>query len=213
MTARSHLLRWLTACTAFSRPAVETDHTVWSSQIVAVLDTATLFPASLRDTLLLSVEHDLFLPRWSTKTLDELARNLIRTGRMTQAKTERLLRTLINAFPGATIEPSPELLASLTNHPKDRHVLAAAIVSHSDFIVTPNLRDFGDQDLLPFNVRAVSPDDFLVWLLDDSSEILHQVIDLQWRALRHPPLSRNAVLDSLAVIAPKFAETMRMEAE
>lgn len=101
----------------------------------------------------------------------------------------------------------------MTNHPKDRHVLAAAIVSHSNFIVTPNLRDFGDEALSPFNVRAVSPDDFLLLLLDESSEIVHQVIDLQWRALRHPPLSRNDVLDALAVIAPKFADTMRMEAE
>jgi predicted nucleic acid-binding protein len=174
-----------------------------------VLDAATLFPASLRDTLLLSVEYDVFLPKWSTETIEELARSLVRTSRMTQVKSERLQRTLNDSFVGATVEPSPALQSTLTNHPKDRHVLAAAIASKAEVIVTPNLRDFGEDALSPYGIRAVSPDDFLLRLLEIDADTMHVVIDLQWQALRRPPLNRDQVLDALGKIAPKFAEAMR----
>jgi predicted nucleic acid-binding protein len=176
---------------------------------IAVLDTATLFPAALRDTLLLSVEHDLFVPNWSIETLDELARNLIGTGTMTQAKAERLLTVLASSFPFAAVRSSPELQAIATNHPKDRHVLAAAIASRSGFIVTPNLRDFHEHALSPFGIRAISPDGFLLMLLDRDAETVQDIIDLQWKALRHPPMTLDQILASLAVIAPKFAEEVR----
>jgi predicted nucleic acid-binding protein len=176
---------------------------------ISVLDTATLFPASLRDTLLLSVEHDLFVPNWSIETLAELARNLVDTGTMAQAQADRLLAVLTNSFPFATVQSTPELQAFVANHPKDRHVLAAAIASKSEFIVTPNLRDFGEEALSPFGVRACSPDDFLLMLLERDAATVLMVIELQWKSLRRPPMTRDQVLDSLAKIAPKFAETVR----
>lgn len=45
--------------------------------------------------------------------------------------------------------------------PDDRHVLAAAICSSADAIVTFNLADFPDNELEKYSLEAVHPDDFL----------------------------------------------------
>jgi hypothetical protein len=71
------------------------------------------------------------------------------------------------------------------------------------------LRDFRDEAVLPFGIRAISPDDFLLELLDRDAETVKMAIDLQWRELRRPPMSREQVLDSLAKVVPGFAQAMR----
>ena len=48
----------------------------------------------------------------------------------------------------------------------DRHVLAAAIAAQVSVIVTFNLSDFPQAALLPYGVRALHPDAFLIELLD-----------------------------------------------
>jgi len=54
----------------------------------------------------------------------------------------------------------------MTNDPKDRHVLAAALVARATTIVTTNLRDFPVRATRPHGVVALTPDDFLTSLLD-----------------------------------------------
>jgi hypothetical protein len=60
----------------------------------------------------------------------------------------------------------------VANDPKDRHVLAAAIVSHASVIVTSNLRDFSDTALTPFAIEAQSSDQFLTILADEDVTLL-----------------------------------------
>jgi predicted nucleic acid-binding protein len=175
----------------------------------AVLDTATLYPASLRDTLLLCAERDLFVPQWSAETLDELARVLVRTGRMSGVASERLVSELRTSFDAATVDVPSGLAARLDNHPKDRHVLAAAVVSKADVIVTPNVRDFTGSAVAGFGIEVMPPDDFLLGLFSSSPDAVRGVIDVQWRALRRPPLSRDQVLSALAVVAPRFVAVVR----
>ena len=45
-------------------------------------------------------------------------------------------------FPDARVTSYEELIGSMTNHPKDRHVLAAAVAGRADMLVTENLKDF-----------------------------------------------------------------------
>ncbi len=56
----------------------------------------------------------------------------------------------------------------MTNDPKDRHVLAAAVMSQSQIIVTDNLRDFPGEALAPFNLESYSADQFLTLLFDSA---------------------------------------------
>ena len=52
----------------------------------------------------------------------------------------------------------------------DRHVLAAAIESEAEVIVTFNERDFPSEALRPFGVRAADPDAFVLELMDAFEE-------------------------------------------
>jgi hypothetical protein len=54
------------------------------------------------------------------------------------------------------------LEAVLTNEAKDRHVLAAAIRSSAQTIVTFNLKHFPAEALRQYDIEAMHPDDFLV---------------------------------------------------
>jgi hypothetical protein len=42
-------------------------------------------------------------------------------------------------FPEAWVEGHEDLISTMTNHPKDRHVLAAAVRCHAEVIVTHNI--------------------------------------------------------------------------
>ena len=54
----------------------------------------------------------------------------------------------------------------MTNDPKDRHVLAAAVRSHSALIVTYNRRDFPKSSLDQFDIEVQGPSTFLRGLYD-----------------------------------------------
>jgi len=43
------------------------------------------------------------------------------------------------------------------NHPKDRHVLAAAVRCEAEYLVTLNLKDFPAIEVKKHGVRAISP--------------------------------------------------------
>ena len=45
-------------------------------------------------------------------------------------------------FPNALVDGYQPLTGKMPNHPKDRHVLAAALTCKADYLVTFNLRDF-----------------------------------------------------------------------
>jgi hypothetical protein len=54
------------------------------------------------------------------------------------------------------------LVDGMTNDPKDRHVLAAAVRANAEVVVTFNLDDFPEPALKPFDITAINPDEFLL---------------------------------------------------
>jgi hypothetical protein len=62
----------------------------------------------------------------------------------------------------------------VTNHPKDRHVLAAAIRGRADVIVTSNIKDFTSEACEPYDVDVQTPDEFLShqWEMEDTHYLL-----------------------------------------
>ncbi len=83
---------------------------------------------------------------------------------------KRAARYTTQAFPEAWVEGYKTLEGGLTNDPKDRHVLAAAIKSGAQTIVTFNLKDFQSKSVDPFDIEVIHPDHFLVnqFRLDDA---------------------------------------------
>lgn len=132
----------------------------------ALLDTCVLFPQYLTDTLLTQAAAGTFRPLWSGGILDELGRALGRETQMTPEQIEHRLGRMRKAFPDAEVNGYENLVDGMTNHPKDRHVLAAAVRGNVEVLVTDNVKDFPDEALKPFDIRAVTADDFLLDQLD-----------------------------------------------
>lgn len=179
------------------------------SSFGAVLDACVLIPAALRDTLLRAAREGLYRSYWSEMILDEVHRNLVKSGMMTPDQASYLTGTLREKFPRALAEGFEPLIPSMTNHPKDRHVVAAAVVAHAQVIVTFNLRDFPATALTPHGIEARHPDTFLTSLANLEPEVMAGVIERQAAALRNPPKTYDEILDNLTGQTPRFATLMR----
>jgi predicted nucleic acid-binding protein len=174
-----------------------------------VLDACVLIPVSLCDTLLRAAGADLYRPLWSDEILEEVQRNLTEQALTGEPDAARRVTVMRRAFPEATVGNYGNLIGGLTNDPDDRHVLAVAVKSRAQVIVTDNLRHFPDTALAPYGIRAVSSDGFLVYLDGLAPERMVDVVRRQARALRRPPMTVDEVLDHLAQFAPTFVERIR----
>ncbi|MEG3926644.1 PIN domain-containing protein [Microcoleus sp. T3_D1] len=177
------------------------------SKLSVVLDACVLFPMYLRDTLLSTAEAGLYLPYWSQKILDEAMSNLVRQGILCQEKAINLEAEINAAFPEAIIEVPVGLEQIMKNDPKDRHVLAAAVTAKADVIVTSNLADFKAKDLAPWNIKSLSPDEFMSELFDEYPDLIVRLLRQQSQRYKKPPKTVAELLEFLEKKAgmPKFA--------
>jgi predicted nucleic acid-binding protein len=177
----------------------------------AILDACVIFPASLRDTLLDAAAAGLFRVHWSDEILEELRRNLVIRRSIAHDKAQRLIDALQAAFPEARVIGYQSLIPVMTNDPKDRHVVAAALGAGAQVIVTSNLRDFPQSALAPFDIEALSPDAFLMNLFVPEPRLMTKLVKAQAARLRNPPMSVEQVLDALSRHAPGFVGLVREE--
>ncbi len=105
---------------------------------------------------------------------------------------------MTDAIPDCVVSGYEPLVDGLVlPDPNDRHVLAAAIRSAAQTIVTFNLKDFPAVALEPFGVEARHPDDFIVDQIDLASGQVVAVVLEQVAALKNPPMTRDDVLGRL----------------
>lgn len=78
--------------------------------------------------------------------------------------------------------------------PDDNHVLAAAIQSKADIIVTANIRDFPNIYLQNFDIEAQCPDDFIYQLIDSNPPMAVMALNSQVSYLKNPPIDIAAIL-------------------
>jgi len=178
----------------------------------AFLDACVLLPVSLADTLLRAAEAGLYRPVWSPTVLDEVRRAFVRVHPdVPPSRIDSRLRAADRHFPDASARGYEPLIATIElRDPDDRHVVAAAVIAGADAIVTANLSDFPLVSLEPLGLHAVSPDDFLLDLLDLAPATMVQIVHEQARATSRPPLDFTDVLISLGKAGVAgFASTVR----
>lgn len=177
-----------------------------------------LYPAPIRDTLLRTAAAGLYRPLWTDKILSEVEGVMLRKG-YPAANCARLRSAMNGSFEDALVTGWEEYLPLATNHPKDRHVVAAAIRSGADVIVTANLSDFPAAALKAHDVDVQSPDMFLCYELEHDPPTVIGVLENQARDTGrhgHQKLTVNQVLDRLAAAgltrfptdATEWAETL-----
>ena len=172
-----------------------------------LLDACTLVPIRLTSCLLSLAEAGLFVPLWSEEILEEVERNLPRLKGMDSEKARRRVVAIREAFGDeAAVEGYEDMVPRLSCHPKDRHVLAAAIVGGADVLATFNLQDFPLESVEPHGVVAMHPDSFLTTLLNHEPEAILEVLRADAARYRRPPTTLAEYLNGLQATVPRFAD-------
>jgi predicted nucleic acid-binding protein len=175
----------------------------------ALLDTCVLYPAYLCDTLLRLAESETYRPLWSPDILTELRRNVVEAG-IPADRVDRRIAHMGRSFPDATVTGYESLIDGMTNDPKDRHVLAAAVRANAEVIVTFNVRDFPEPALKPYDILAVHPDDFLLDQLDLYPGLTIEVLEQQAASYRREPTTIAGLLPLLERTGlPQFTSEVR----
>ncbi len=174
------------------------------SSFKVVLDACAIIPAALRDTLLRSAHAGLYRLQLTDDILEEARRNLISRIGLSESQTQRIVDAVRANFPESFDTGHKLLIGSMPVNDKDRHVLAAAVFTNAQVIVTQNLRDFPPDSLTPLNIEAQSPDDFLVHLFHLRTENMIKIIVEQSRDLHNPPKTLPEMLETLKLYAPTF---------
>lgn len=141
----------------------------------------------------------LYRAKWTNKIHDEWISNLLK--KRPDLKPEMLERTrsLMDAsVMDCLVEGYEALIPALTLPDEDdRHVLAAAIHSGADAIVTFNLKDFPAAEVGKYDVEVLHPDEFIhhQFGLQNAAVI---VAAQRCRArLKNPEVSAEDYLDTL----------------
>lgn len=145
-----------------------------SDPIIAVLDSGVIYPVIVRDMFFWFAYYDLYTPKWSRYAFDEWKEEMQRKG-VSPEESEKRVRKADQAFPDALVQHYEGLMEHL-NLPdeKDRHVLAAAIKTNADIIVSNNITHFPEKILNVYGLKVKTADDFLADIVDSDFETAFQ---------------------------------------
>ncbi|TKV56792.1 PIN domain-containing protein [Nakamurella flava] len=156
---------------------------------IAVYDACVLYPSVTRDVLIRVAIAGTVQARWTDDILDEVRRNVAADRPdISRDQLSRLFELMAEALPSAAVGNHHPLIDGLElPEPDDRHVLAAAIASGAQLIVTDNLRDFPPAVLDTWNIEAKRADDLLVDQFHLAPDVLHGVVHQLSRAWKGEP--------------------------
>ncbi|MDR1449442.1 MAG: PIN domain-containing protein [Propionibacteriaceae bacterium] len=173
-----------------------------------LLDACVLVPISLCDVLLDLADAGLFDPAWSEAILDETRRALTDKRGLAPERADRRIAQMTSAFPHAEVTGFERLIGRMANHPKDRHVLAAAVQGRCRTVVTANLSDFPLAALAPHGVDAAHPDEFLTGLWRRSQDQTLTALRRKVALFKNPPMTLTGFAGVLEPLVPGFADLL-----
>lgn len=169
------------------------------SPFTAVYDACVLYPAALRDLLMWLGLSGLYRARWTSQIHEEWKRNVLKNHPdLTPEQVDNTSALMDKAIPDGLVTGYEGLCSSLDlPDPDDRHVLAAAIRSKAEVIVTFNLKDFPAHVLAAYDIEPMHPDDFIsdLWDLDQAAVLA--AAQKQRRAMMRPSVDAGGYLEML----------------
>ncbi|MGD1844380.1 MAG: PIN domain-containing protein [Salibacteraceae bacterium] len=122
---------------------------------------------------------------------------MLRKGINEQEANKRIGKANL-AFPNALVENYESLIETLKlPDEEDKHVLAAAIKTNANVIVTNNLKDFPNDYLLKFGLKAKKADDFITDTIDLNPSIAADAFRAMVLNRRNPKMDEYEVLKRL----------------
>ena len=175
-----------------------------------VIDTCVLYPTVMREMVLGVAKTGAFFPIWSDCILEEWARAAHKLGPLGEPQARAEIALVGAAFPAACVS-APEGLAARLWLPdeNDIHVLATAVASSADAIMTLNAKDFPKCALAEEGLKRVDPDGHLhgLWLAQpDAVEGVAQSVLAQACALSSEPWEMRALLKKARL--PRLAKAL-----
>ncbi len=144
----------------------------------AVLDACVLYPTVLREILQRAGAAGLYQPVYSDRILREWVLATAKLGPEAPVFAEGEAATFRAAFPRGWVRDHPEIEARLIlPDVNDRHVLASAIASGADAIVTFNAQDFPGHVLAAEGISRRDPDGFLWELQSRHPDIMAHITE------------------------------------
>lgn len=168
-------------------------------RFVVIFDACVLYPAPLRDFLLHLATTGLFAARWTEQIHAEWMTALLRTRPELEPQLSRTRSMMDEAIPDCLVTGYEPLIDGLQlPDPDDRHVLAAAIRSGAQIIVTFNLKDFPQSALDMYGLEAMHPDVFIEHQLELHESLVVQIAKQHRASLKNPPKTVDEYLDTLS---------------
>lgn len=174
---------------------------MFANRFTAFADACVLVAPLKRNMLLTLAAAEFFRVRWSELVLDETERAIcrLRTEKGIEtapADAVRARKAMAAAFEEATVTGFEARLSEWPGLPdaNDAHVIAAAVHTRADIIVTDNLRDFPSTILAPLGMEARSADAFLADTIDlDQAKAVHALAEMR-RRLKRPEVTAEDLL-------------------
>ena len=142
---------------------------------------------------------DLFRAKWTEAIHEEWMRSVLKVRPDLSREQLQRTRELMDAHVrDCLVTGYEELIPVLTlPDPDDRHVLAAAIRSGADVIVTYNLDDFPAESLAKWGILPQHPDDFIIHLIDLAAPRVCAAAKRHRESLKNPPKTVEEFLGAL----------------
>lgn len=170
---------------------------IHSVRFICVLDTNVIYPIEIRDILFWFAYYDMYTPKWSKHIFNEWS-NVMKSKGISDEEALKRVNKADLAFPDALVTNYSGLIGNLKlPDPKDCHVLAAAIKTNANVIVTNNVKHFPKNYLASFGLTAKTADDFLTDIIDLDSEQAVRAFRQLVLNRRKPALDEFEVLNTL----------------
>jgi hypothetical protein len=174
----------------------------------AFLD-ANVIRGQLTNDILLSVAaHDVYEPRWSQEVIDEMRRN--RPAGVSEEAIDKRIAQMNKFFPRAMTSGYEGLTPEMQADPKDQPVLAAAVHSGSDVLVTENVRDFNPPSTGPHAMRVERLSQFLNRKLSEQPERVQAALTQMVDRNRFSPRNMSELIDKMATMPELRAFAQRL---
>lgn len=136
-----------------------------------LIDANCLHKLYLRTLLLTLADAELIEPRWSKAIITETIRSITRRFPERPSSVSDRLNSLSKFFKNSLVVGYEYLVGGLgCLDQADEHVLAAAIHSESDVLLTFNLSDFPKETFEKYGVKVMNPDRYLMILANKDKE-------------------------------------------
>jgi predicted nucleic acid-binding protein len=141
---------------------------MFANRYTALVDACSLVSVWRRNLLLSLAEAEFFRLHWSQTILGETERALAKLHHQRgnadgDTRARKAIAAMTKAFPEAMVDDFAQLLANPLGlpDPNDEHVVAAAVKTQAQAIVTENISDFPAELLGKLNLEARTADEFI----------------------------------------------------